>query len=168
MLGTPVLASRRSFALLLGFQLFRVFYEVPRFLFTGFLGLTLEFSWPDTLVFLTQPSGFLDTTLCFFSGVSSAVAWPQVSLTSGLLSHAGLCGCASPRVVRPVPTSPGPWFPFFLRPGFLKVFSSPPTSCAHPFHGFLWPPLPVLLPLCSLSSSFWYVVFTGTRNDGFE
>ena len=106
---------------------------------SGFLGQTLGFPWPDTRVFLARPSGifgrplgflgcssgfslpnppgFLCKTLGFsvFSGVYLAVAWLQVSLTSGLLSHAGLCGRACPCIVRPVPTSPGPWFPYLLR-----------------------------------------------------
>ena len=90
------------------------------------------------------PRGFLGTTrgfsVFFFFGFSSAVAWSQVSLTSGLLSHVGLCGCACPCVVvRPVTTSPGPWFPYLLHPGCLRDFLSPPTSCALPFTGFYGP-----------------------------
>ena len=58
-------------------------------------------------------------------------------------SHAGLCGCDCPRVVlSSLSTSPGPWFPYLLRPGILRIFIASALSCS-PLHGFLWPPFPV-------------------------
>ena len=58
-------------------------------------------------------------------------------------SHAGLCGCDCSRVVvSSLSTSPGPWFPYLLRPGILRIFIASALSCS-PLHGFLWPPFPV-------------------------
>ena len=138
------------------------FYEEPRFLFPGFLDPTLWFTRPDprgfsqpdprgflspnlwfsrpdphafsarTSGFLDRPSGFLSTTL----GFSEALLGHRCPSLRVYSSHAGLCGHDCPRVVvRPVPTSPGLWFPYLQRPEFVQIFS-PPTSRALPFTDF--------------------------------
>ena len=154
MLRASVLATGRSYALLFGLQVARVFTRNLVFFSrvfstrpSGFLGLTLGgflspnlwFSRPDPHAFSARTSGFSWPPL----GVSRHDSWffrcllghrcPSLRVYS---SHVGLCGHDCPRiVVRPVPTSPGLWFPYLLRPEFVQIFS-PPTSHALPFTDF--------------------------------